>query len=263
MFGDDLGPTQEFFACSAESFDLVSFEDEGFPVCTPDPFLSGTASTGQGLIISNIGGNGAWGFQTASGQSSEIIRAVGLNFSSTLTGADCTGLTSVSVGGELGGDTCSCGTLCFVQVRMIADRVFKKKATRQQFSISVLGDLGGGESLGPPRLNINYVNPLYICLDTDKDVRFLQTDPCPGSSLPSVAEAEVDHPLPPNFTSFDPLGRWNMPVKIRLRRVPLPGGDDGGGGCVGSGTLPKGDVCMSDDDCCSGKCKGGGTKTCK
>ena len=142
-------------------------------------------------------------------------------------------------------------------------RVFKKKATGQQFTISVLSNLGDNTAtFGPPRLSIDYVSPLYICLDSDKDVRFLQTDSCDGSGE-DVALAEVDHPLPPNFTSFDPLGRWNMPLKIRLRRVPLPGGDDGGGGCAGPGILPKGDVCISDDDCCSGKCKGGGTKTCK
>ncbi len=249
-------PDDDLFDCGGEPFDLVDLEDDP-AVCSPDPSL-------EGVTQSDLSRGGRWMLSTVGGESAVAVRTVGIAFFDTDTttdDADCAGLAALDLGGELGGASCSCSTPCFVQARMTADRLFKKSADRQAFSINVLAEEPPGGGTWPPHLAIDYVNPLYICSDADQDVRWLQTESCDGSV--SVAEAEVEQVLPPDWTSTVPLGRWDLPLKVKLRRVE-GSGDGGGGGGGGCTLLPKGATCSEGGECCSGKCSGKpGARTCK
>lgn len=259
IFGEPIlltgyeNPDEDLFDCDNDGFDLLDLEDDK-QVCTPDPQV-------QGISQSDISGGGRWMLSLVSGENPLPVHAVGVNFSDTDTStddADCSALANLTLGEELGGAPCSCGSICFVQVRITADRVFKRGATRQALSIRVLKQDEAGA--WPPLLDIDYINPLYICPGADNSERWLQSESCDGNQ--QVSEAELSHVLSNQRSS---IGRWNLPLKLRLQRSPRPrDAGDGGGGGGGCSLKPKGDTCSAGAECCSGKCSGkAGQKTCK
>jgi hypothetical protein len=257
------------FTCDADpsplDFDLIDIEDDptacGF---AGSPFSPDTEGVGQ----SDVSGGGRWKLALVGGtdptnEADANRHAVGINFPGDPSSAKCnsdTGLASLSLGGENangGTNTCACGGTCFVQLRMAADRVFKKGATRQAFDITIV-EWNIADQLWRPAAGINHIDPLYICdLDPnnpDPDRKVLQTDGCDGE--PSVEEAEVSSV---DGTSSSILGRWDLPLEIFLHRVPRTATDDSGGSTCELPQLPKGAVCTGGGDCCSGTCKRNGT----
>jgi hypothetical protein len=253
LFSGLENPDEDPFDCDNDGFDLLDIEDDN-RVCTPDPQI-------QGISQSDISGGGRWMLSLVSGENPTPVHAVGVNFSDIDTStddADCSALANLTLGEELGGAPCSCGSICFVQVRVIADRVFKRGATRQALSISVLKQDEAGT--WPPRLDIDYIDPLYICPGVDTSERWLQSTSCDGNQ--QVSEAELSQVLSNQRSS---IGRWNLPLRLRLQRSPRTGSGSDDGGSGGGCTLKaKGDSCATGAECCSGNCSGrAGRKTCK
>ena len=258
VFGDDGEDMDKFYCDDAaaipEPFDLVDARDDTAACGLEVPFDGVTSITW---------GNGRWKLQTG-GVAPTYVRAVGLNFMDPVDEtADCTRLGSLPfpIGGEAESDpfgvTCSCAGPCTALATFKVEGVFKKGVTRQDVKFPVRLENAA------PAVKVDYVNPLYVCSDPlDANVRFLQTDGCDAGD-PSVAEAEVFEIVQSAGGAEILLGRWLMPLKLRLRRVSSEGSGGGGGG--GSCTLgQKGDPCSHNNDCCSASCRGKpGRQTCK
>jgi hypothetical protein len=272
VFGDDGAGIEgiDEFSCLGpgipESFDFVDWRDDA-EACIASP---GATPASDG-VLSITWGKGRWKLQTGP----DYVRAVGLNFSDVLGAGQkekdalCSQLDGLEfpVGGEVAtdpyeGTTCGCGGACTALATFGLDSVFKRGVNRQDVSFPVRLESGR------PALLVDYVNPLYVCVDlldsSDSNVRYLQTDSCEGDDSPSVAEAEVFEVRPEGGGAEVLIGRWNMPLKVRLRRVPIVDTSDGGGGGNTCTLAQKGETCTGNSNCCSGKCGGKpGKKTCK
>jgi hypothetical protein len=251
VYGDDAGAGEEFWCDSSggdESFDMIDWRDDP-AACAPDPAPDG--------VLSITWGPGRWKLQTG-GVAPTYVRGVGLNFGQPIDAANCSRLENlpIPIGGEAdsdpyGGARCGCESPCTALATFRVDGIFKRGVTRQDVSFPIRVETGAIAII------VDFVNPLYVCSEgQDGDVRYLQTDSCDGNG-PSVAEAEVLERVSSSGFEEVLLGRWNIPLKIRLRKVASTdsGSDDGGGG--GTCTLkPKGEFCVSDSECCSSNCGG-------
>jgi len=263
VYGELCQTDDDYFDCDpgapVDPFDLLDIEDDD-NACDPPP------ST-DGVIQSDVSGGGRWKLATIGGDPPDLSpeRTVAIHFTGTADNDPgvCARLPILGDGIDPGTDLCGCDTLCFVQARMSADRAFKKGATRQAFSITVIRYGGETDPFWRPSVNINYIDPLYICPGFDKDSRYLQTAPCPGMAGAPAQEAEICVGGSPGCS--DSRGRWNLPAQIFLEKTPRAGdgGGDPGGGCV-PGSGQKKDPCTQDSDCSSCSCRGkSGAKTCK
>lgn len=191
-------------------------------------------------VNSDVSGGGRWHFNTYSNGSSK--RYITVDFSMPQNSADCAILNGYLTNNlDL---NCGCGDPCSVQVWIQADRLFKKSATRQ--SLGRFDVVGTGPG---PDLRIDYVNPLYICEDSDhpkdKDWRLLQSESCDATEDVSLAEVSIP---PVGSESGIVIGRWSLPFFARAQRVAVPA--DGGGSDPGGCTDADGDgYCLEDGDC--------------
>ncbi len=239
VFGADANlsvSADDPLTCEGTDFDYADARD----VCTPTLSTTG---------FSTVSGGGRWKLATRY-FSKSFMRAIGFDFSDSADGgAGCSALAALSLGGELGGDTCNCATDCFAQVDISADRVFKAGATRQTLRRFKLWNEVGGFT---PKADIDHVNPLYICQDPlhadDDNWRLLQTESCDGKV--DVSEAEVVR-----ASDNAVIGRWYLPMAIRLQRVSTVDGGDGGGGgagCTDADADGHCSIATGGDDCDDG-----------
>ena len=205
-------------------FDYADAQDD----CSPDPVGDEVGSE------ASKGG----GWSHASGP----VREIALDFSSPLDAGDCAALESLPLG-------CTCGEPCGRRVWLAADRVFKKKATRQTLGgrFDVFPKAGGG----PPEWRIDYVDPLYLCSPSEigeslaGDWRVMQSVDCSGGGDVSLAEV-VD------ASNNQVVGEWYLPIQVLLQRVAAPsdgGGDPPSPGCTDA---DADGFCAEVDDCDDG-----------
>lgn len=243
-----------FSACLGDEppllvYDYVDRRDECTDVSRNSPSVD---NVGSGLS-----GGGRWHLKT------EAKRAVRLHIGlpTSSIGGECAALAALPSGP---GVVCGCETTCDVRLWISADRLFKKKASRQ--SLGGRFDVFPADA-SPPSWRVNWIDPLYLCPapapnDKDSSWRVLQSIDCFSDPSTDVSEAEIV-----DTSTNVVIGTWNLPIRILAQRVALPGSDEDPGSdvCVGNGTLPQGADCTNDvDACCSGKCKGRITsKKCK
>ena len=207
-------------------FDYVDSQDTG---C-----LSGSTTPADDNAESFISGGGAWRLRLNSGGPRRLTLHFGSGFPVDPTRDHCAYLASLPGG-------CACDSSCQVPIWIAADRLFKKKATRQSLDrFDVFLPPAGG-----PDWRVNWIEPLFLCPDPfGSDWRVLQSADCDNDGI-DVSLAEVV-----DTATNEVVGEWHLPIQIRVQRTPFP--DDGGGagpGCDPGQTDADGDGVCTPDDC--------------